>query len=132
MRVILFADNLTKSMKQAIEETQRRREYQVDYNAKHGITPQTIQKPIREKLLLREETHADKQHKKGRLETLKGTTIRLSKKEVINLESIDPEAMTPAEKNKLARKLNRRMKQAANDLDYELAALLRDTIHKLM
>ncbi|HCR81649.1 MAG: excinuclease ABC subunit B [Candidatus Pacebacteria bacterium GW2011_GWB1_47_8] len=131
-RVILFADNLTKSMKQAIEETQRRREYQVDYNAKHGITPQTIQKPIREKLLLREETHADKQHKKGRLETLKGTTIRLSKKEVINLESIDPEAMTPAEKNKLARKLNRRMKQAANDLDYELAALLRDTIHKLM
>ncbi|MDO8302454.1 MAG: helicase-related protein, partial [Sedimentisphaerales bacterium] len=130
-RAILFADNMTKSMKRAIEETQRRRETQVAYNKKHGITPTSINKPIREKLLTREETHADKQRNKGRIEVLKGTTIRLNKSEVINLSVLDPESMTPAEKAKLTKKLNRRMKQAAVDLDFELATLLRDTIQKL-
>lgn len=131
-RVLLFADNLTKSMKKAIEETQRRREKQTAYNTTHGITPTSIYKPIREKLLLREETYAEKKLKEGRPEILKGTTIRLSKKEVVNLDAVNPEAMMPAEKTKLVRKLNRRMNQAARDLDYELAALLRDTIEKLM
>lgn len=130
-RAMLFADNLTKSMKRAIEETQRRRESQVEYNTKHGITPTSINKPIREKLLLREETHSDKKRKKGQVENLKGTTIRLNKKEVINLSALDPESMTPAEKAKLIKKLNRRMKQAAVDLDFELATLLRDTVQKL-
>ncbi len=131
-RAMLFADKLTKSMKQAIEETQRRREIQVKYNQEHNIVPTSISKPIREKLLLREETHADKQRKKDSPEQFKGMTIRLSKKEVINLEAIKPAAMLPAEKEKLARKLTRRMNQAAKDLDFELATILRDTINKLV
>lgn len=130
-RVLLFADKMTKSMKQAIDETQRRREKQIQHNAEHGITPTSIYKPIREKLLLREETHADKEKKKGRVENFKGTTIRLNKQEVINLDAITPDSMTPPEKTKLAQKLKRRMNQASKDLDFELAALLRDTITKL-
>jgi excinuclease ABC subunit B len=130
-QAILFADNLTKSMKRAIEETQRRREVQVEYNKKHNITPISISKPIREKLLLREETHADKLRQEKEPQQFRGMTIKLSKKEVIDLNAIQPQAMTPAEKEKLAKKLNRRMKQAAKDLDFELATILRDIIQEL-
>ncbi|MFH1958904.1 MAG: helicase-related protein, partial [Patescibacteria group bacterium] len=53
-RAILYADNLTKSMKLAIEETQRRREYQLEYNRKHNIDPKTIIKPIRDRMIEKE------------------------------------------------------------------------------
>ncbi len=50
-RVVMYADNMTDSMKQAISETERRRKLQMDYNRKHGITPQTIKKRIQDKLV---------------------------------------------------------------------------------
>ncbi|NPE26860.1 hypothetical protein HNV12_02565 [Methanococcoides sp. SA1] len=48
-RVVLYADNITGSIKGAVKETERRRKIQVEYNEKHGITPKTIVKPIKEK-----------------------------------------------------------------------------------
>ncbi len=127
-RAILFADNMTQSMKKAIEETQRRREIQVAYNLQYGINPTGINKPIREKLLLREEKESDKLAKKAQK---KGLTIQLSKNDYVDLETVDPEAMTPIEKNKLIKKLDLKMRRAAADLDFELATILRDKIKQL-
>jgi len=124
-KAILFADNMTQSMKKAIEETQRRREIQVAYNLQYGITPTGINKPIREKLLLREEKESEKLAKKAKK---KGLTIQLSKNDYVDLETVDPEAMTPIEKNKLIKKLDLKMRRAAADLDFELATILRDKI----
>lgn len=124
--VILYADYMTGSMQAAVKETQRRREIQDKHNKDHGITPRGISKPIRERMVdtVKEES---KQHQ---IEE-KGLKIKLSKKEAIDLASIDPEALTPDQKKQLAAKLRRRMLQAAKDLDFELATLLRDTIAKL-
>jgi len=60
-KVILYADNMTDSMKKALEETRRRRELQLDYNKKHRITPKTILKPIKEKVIeIRDTKHIPK------------------------------------------------------------------------
>lgn len=127
-KTILFADNMTRSMKQAIEETQRRREVQVAYNLKYDITPAGINKPIREKLLLREDK--DPVEEKFKLKK-KGLVIQLSKKDFIDLEELEPAGLTPAEKQKLLKKLDLKMRRAAADLDFELAAILRDKIQAL-
>lgn len=121
---ILYADKITGSMQRAIDETKRRRDIQEKYNQKHTITPSSIQKPIRERLL-----------KKKKEENIKKSEenlyVSLSKKERIDLMQINPEALTPDEKSKLKRKLERRMKSAANEMDFELAAILRDKLSAL-
>ncbi len=130
-RAILYANRMTKSMKAAISETQRRHVVQVAYNQEHGITPTTISKQIRERMI---EKNEEKEAEKRQLETAKhskGTIIRLSKKEAINLQEIDAENMTPAQRTQTAGKLRRRMKQAANEMDYELAAMIRDIVNTL-
>jgi len=130
-RAILYANKMTKSMKAAISETQRRHLVQVAYNTAHGITPTTIMKQIRERMI---EKNEEKEEEKRKIESAKGdkgTIIRLSKKEAINLQDIDAENMTPAQKKQMAGKLRRRMKQAANEMDYELAALIRDKVSSL-
>lgn len=124
-KAILYADKLTFSMKEAIQETNRRRTVQMAYNQQHGITPTTISKPIRERMIeakaeTEEEVRANKAKKRP------GLIVSLSKKESIDLDTLNPEDMTPAEIKVMIPKLNRRMKQAANDMDFELAALLRD------
>ena len=171
--VIMYADRLTRSMQAAIGETQRRRQKQWAYNQKHGITPQTIYKPIRERMIAKveEEVHAEGYastrpdgllpNKKGVAVNGKssrsnpasfqrpltaqerarqkadqntpqhGMVITLSKREQIDLRAIDPDALTPADRRSLASKLRRRMKQAANDMDFELAAIIRDSVHQL-
>lgn len=103
-KVILYADRETGSMKEAIAEVERRREYQLRYNEEHGITPQTIEKAIREKLIEREQV----------IEDLKPLMER--------------EVLLPDDKNKIIRKLRNEMKQAAKDLDFETATILRDKI----
>jgi len=108
-QVIMYADRETGSMKAAIEEIKRRREVQLEYNRKHGITPKSIKKQIRPKI-------ADEDYE-GEFSVLS----ELEKKEIL----------LPDEKDRLLRELRRQMMQAAKDLDFEHAALFRDKIKKL-
>lgn len=124
-QVILYADKITQSMDYAINETKRRRHVQEQYNDKHGITPSGINKPIREKLLQRQ-TKAE-QERQGR----RGIFLKISSKEELNLMAINPEELTPGEKQKLIKKLRTQMKKAANELDFELATIIRNKISEI-
>lgn len=108
--VIMYADTMTKSIKGAIEEVNRRRTIQLSYNKRHNITPVSIQKAIRAKLVEEKE----EEDKRDFIETL-------AKKEVL----------LPDEKEKLIKELRSVMRQAALDLDFETAATLRDKIRIL-
>lgn len=108
--VIMYADNMTGSMKAAIEEVERRREVQLDYNKEHNITPKSIEKIIRTRLVEEEKKNEEINY-----------LLTLSKKEVI----------LPDEKEKLVKKLTKEMRQAAKDLDFETATILRDQIKLL-
>lgn len=112
-QVIMYADKVTKSMQMAIEEVHRRRKVQLDYNQKHGIKPQSIIKPIRDRLVEDEKT--EKEHD------------LLSKE----LKIIDRDNLLPDERQKLIRQLTKQMKQAAKDLDFEKAVIIRDKIKEL-
>ena len=104
-RVIMYADNMTDSMNNAITETKRRREIQQKYNEEHGITPTTIRKAVRE-------------------------LIRITKeiaKEEARFEK-DPESMSLSEIDKLSEKIEKKMRKAAAELDFETAATLRDKL----
>ena len=107
-RVVMYADKRTESMDKAISETERRRKIQDAYNKKHGITPQTIQKAVRD--LIRISSKAD-------------DTMEEFKK--------DPEYMTKEELEKQIRKIMKKMNQAAAELNFELAASLRDQMVEL-
>ncbi len=101
--VIMYADNRTDSMNVAITETNRRRQIQQAYNEEHGITPQTIQKAVRDlisisKTIAKEEKRFEK----------------------------DPESMSREELEKLIKEVEKQMKKAAADLNFEAAAELRD------
>ena len=102
-RVIMYADAITDSMKQALEETERRRVIQEAYNTKHGITPQTIQKAVRDLISISREVEKEED------EFLK-----------------DPESMSKKELEKMAAEIQKKMKQAAAELNFEAAAKLRD------
>lgn len=108
-RVILYADQMTKSLDKAIEETNRRREKQLAYNKEHGITPKTIQK-----------------HIKDIMESLKSE----HKKTVDNLMVIDA-AMFEKNPKKLIAEKRAQMERAVELLDFETAAILRDEIKLL-
>lgn len=103
--VIMYADTMTDSMKAAIEETKRRRQVQMEYNEKHGITPKTIHKSVRD-------------------------LISISKKvssEEMKLEK-DPESMSEKELQAAIKDINKKMKKAAAELNFEVAAELRDQL----
>lgn len=127
---ILYADYMTAGMKEAISETLRRRLIQQNYNEKHHIKPKTIVKPIRKRMV-------EKKDDDGKSDYLKknahsgGMVVSISKNQQIDLDKVDPTALTPADKKKLTAILKKRMNSAAKDLDYELAAILRDKIRSL-
>ena len=123
---ILYADYLSEAMQNAISETQRRRKVQEKYNKKHHITPKSIDKPIRKKLLKR-----TKENEKRMPNGSSGVIIKVSAKESIDLSKLSPEALTPHDKKELVGKLTKRMRQAARDLDFELATILRDKIKEI-
>ena len=106
--VIMYADNMTDSMRMAIDETMRRREIQMKYNEEHGITPQTIKKSVRDLISISKKVAAEE--------------MKLEK---------DPESMSAAELEKLIKKLEKQMKKAAAELNFEAAAELRDKLIEL-
>lgn len=101
--VIMYADNITDSMKRAIEETARRRAIQQTYNEAHQITPTTIKKAVRDLI-----------------------TISKAANEKDKVFGKDPESMDVQELEKMAGELNKKMRQAAAELNFEEAASLRD------
>lgn len=111
--VIMYADILTKSMKAAIDEVERRREIQIAYNKKHNITPVNIDKAIRAKLIEQQQ----KEEGKPSIDFL----LKMGKKDVL----------LPDEREKLLKELRKEMKSAAEGLDFETATLLRDQIRVL-
>jgi len=110
--VVMYADNVTGSMKRAILEVERRRNIQLEYNKKHGISPQQIVKPIREKLIDQEIE-----------EQISG------KKEA--WEDVDYRQLPPPELKKEIKKLESLMRYEAEVLNFEKAAVLRDKIREI-
>ncbi len=108
--VIMYADQETRSMKAAIDEVTRRRKIQLEYNEEHGITPQTIQKAIRARLV--EEQKEEKEQRS--LDTL----VEFSTKEIL----------LPDQREDLLKRLRKEMKASAERLDFEGAIRLRDQI----
>ena len=106
--VIMYADNMTDSMRKAIEETERRRAVQSKYNEEHGITPQTIRKAVRDLISISKEIS----------------------KEQAAFEK-DPESMNLGELRKLIAEVEKKMRRAAADLNFEAAAELRDRMLEL-
>ncbi len=118
-RVIMYADRITGSMRSALSEVERRRNYQLEYNKKHNITPKSVEKPIREKLIEREESE-------------KAPWVFGSKEPVYeSLPHLEIDAMTPMEKKRLIKNLEKEMRLAAIDLNFELAAEIRDKIREI-
>lgn len=115
-RVILYADRMTDSMKRAMEETDRRRKIQSDYNTEHGITPQTIRKKIKEGLsdLFDGSPSRSLVGEKNRSEVL---FDKFKEKPEGIISEID--------------KLKKKMKKAAADLNFEEAAKIRDEVRRL-
>lgn len=125
---ILYADYLTVAMREAIEETLRRRAVQIKYNQEHQITPTSIIKPIRERMIEKKEDATEDGIDNTGSEPL---IVQLTKNEQIDLNKINPSSLVPYDRKKLSDRLRRRMQQAAKDMDFELAAILRDKIKEL-
>ena len=106
--VVMYADTITDSMRAAIEETNRRRGIQQAYNEEHGITPQTIKKAVRDLI----------------------SVSKAIAKEELRLEK-DPESMSDKELDDLIAKVEKNMKKAAMELNFETAAELRDKMTEL-
>jgi excinuclease ABC subunit B len=141
---ILYADKITRSMREAIDEIDRRRAIQVAHNKKHGITPLSINKSIREQLINRPDddeealpgvfSHRDQRFsgKNTTVDPKRGQTkIELNKRQAVILEDLQSDSLTPEDANRVIKQLTRVMNQSAKDWDFELAAKIRDTIERL-
>ena len=106
--VIMYADNITDSMRAAIVETERRRRIQQAYNEEHGITPTTIKKAVRDLI-----------------------TISQAAEGITNEVTKDPESMDKKELEKLIKELMKKMHKAAAELNFEEAAALRDRMTEI-
>ncbi|MBI3282945.1 UvrB/UvrC motif-containing protein, partial [Candidatus Curtissbacteria bacterium] len=115
-QVILYADNITGSMDRAKKEVERRRKVQLQYNRQHGITPRTIDKPIREKLVEREKIYEEKK------QIWHDSVIQSA------IERAKEGSLLADDKQKLIKVLTQEMKDAAQVLDFEKATILRDQV----
>ncbi len=108
-KVIMYADSITGSMHRALSETNRRRQIQMDYNKKHGIVPTTIKKSVRDLI----------------------EATKVAEDEVTYVSNEKSDIMSAEQLEELITKLQKEMKQAASDLQFEKAATLRDKIAEL-
>jgi excinuclease ABC subunit B len=106
-RVIMYADRVTDSMRRAIDETERRRKKQLEYNAAHGITPETVRKTVRDLIM-----------------------VESAAEEKVRYELEQHPGLTPAELQKKIEELETAMLKAAAELEFEKAAELRDEMHR--
>ena len=106
--VIMYADKITDSMQRAMDETARRREIQMAYNEEHGIIPQTIKKEIRDLIAITKSSGTD-----------------------VAEETADYSSMNKKERQEAIKKLQKQMQEAAELLDFELAAEIRDMVLEL-
>ena len=111
--VVMYADRMSDAMKEAIDETKRRRQIQEAYNKEHGITPRTIKKAVEDIL----------EHEKEDAEATAAVQLSALKKST-NL-------LVPAQRRKLLEALKKEMVEAADHLDYEQAAVYRDQIQEI-
>ncbi len=118
-KVIMYADTITESMRKTIEETNRRRKLQQEYNEKHGITPKTIYKSVEE--ILSSTSIADVRRKD------------YEREEATMLKVVEPviKYMSNEQRQELIDQMTEEMYAAARDLEFERAAYLRDEIEKL-
>jgi excinuclease ABC subunit B len=127
--VVLYADTITDSMREAVSVTQKRREVQIAYNLEHGINPQTIRKSVTDILeRLRGSSGGVSKAGRSRAEVRKNAAVRGNQRPAL---LADGDASTPAEAIELMTQLEAEMKAAAAELRYEEAALLRDEIADL-
>jgi len=112
-KVIMYADRMSDAMEQAIAETSRRREVQIAYNKKHGITPETVKKAIAD-ILIRHTEEAD---------NAAAGTIEVLKKSY--------NALIPAQRKQLIKALENEMLEHAKNLEFEQAAAIRDEISRI-
>ena len=106
--VIMYADGMTDSMRDAVEETRRRRKIQQAYNEEHGITPTTIKKAVRDLISI----------------------TKTAEKTISTIEK-DPESMSAKELEKFIKKIRKEMEKAAAELNFEAAAELRDKMMEI-
>jgi excinuclease ABC subunit B len=133
-RVILFADNITKSIKEAVGETKRRRKIQEKFNKDHSITATTIKKEISnflEELQPRLETQTRSNSKNRSKKEKVSSDQSLTQDILADLKSFDSAANLSDEDGAIISHLEDKMKQAAKDLQFEVAAQLRDEIVRL-
>lgn len=104
----MYADTMTDSMRDAVEETNRRRKIQEAYNEANGITPMTIKKAVRDLISI----------------------TKTAEKTISSIEK-DPESMSEKELEKLMRKIRKEMEKAAAELNFEAAAELRDKMMEI-
>lgn len=108
-RILIYADKITSSLREAISEIERRRNYQLLYNKKHNIKPKTIYKPLRERISQEEEQRPDTEF-------------------FVELKN---ESLTPYDRKKWVKKLESEMRNQAESLNFELAIKIRDKVREL-
>ncbi|MBI5356212.1 excinuclease ABC subunit UvrB [Candidatus Collierbacteria bacterium] len=121
-KVILYAYKITDSMSEAIDESERRRKVQIEYNLKHNIFPKGINKPVREKLVDRS------QELVAEIDLPKGISNRYGVKK---LDDLDLNSLSPQDKQSMIKHLRKQMLSAADKLNFEKAAEIRDKITEM-
>lgn len=110
-QVIMYADNITNSMQVAIDETNRRRKIQQEFNEKHGITPKTVKKDVRE--------------------LIRATHVAEDEAEYEDKNLVDITKMPKKDREKVIEQMEKEMREAAKELNFERATELRDIIFEL-